>query len=96
MWPYPKWPYSSSGIGSPIFLIARVPALDQVVVEHLVLNDPRAVLLQCVADTAFLDRYERASTENHHPDTYGLADDLLRARGLAWSFMPGYRESWRP
>lgn len=53
-------------------------------------------LAQCEAHTAILDRYERADKENHAPDAYSLADDLLRALALAYQHRPGYQDMWRP
>lgn len=59
---------------------------------------PAAVLAQCEAHTAILDRWEHVHSEPgiSGPDLLNLADEMLAALALAYQHCPGYREEWRP
>lgn len=66
--------------------------------EHIVLNDPYAVLAQCEAHTAILDLVNLDFNDDGQPVTlggYGEAYwDVVRLIAHAYRHRPGYREEW--
>lgn len=67
--------------------------------RHAALNEPRAVLAQCEANTALLDSYaEHLALPEYTPYVKGRRDKALhdiRLLALAYQHRPGYREEWR-
>lgn len=68
--------------------------------EHMVRNDPRAVLAQCEAHTRILDLVDLYFNDDGEPSFlggYGEAYwDVVRLLALAYQHNPGYQEAWRP
>lgn len=67
--------------------------------DHISLHDPRAVLDECEAHTAIVDRCVEevdAWTIGVNESGPEVADFTLRALALAYQHRPGFREEWRP
>jgi hypothetical protein len=72
--------------------------------DHIALNDPAAVLAQCEAHTAILDRCAELldlagpyyGDVDYRPACNLVEDTVLPGLALAYRHRPGYREEWRP